>query len=180
MTTPVRAQYLAIKKQYPDAIVFFRLGDFYETFDEDAKAIAKALDIVLTTRKVSQTQRVPMAGVPHHAAENYIARLIKAGFKVAICEQMGNDPINGLVPREVTRVITPGTVVEDTLLPQRASVISSTRRMETPARYISMSASSTLLSRRRYRSMMAVSKETPLRRGTWSVTSPEVVVWFRS
>jgi DNA mismatch repair protein MutS len=116
MTTPVRAQYLAIKKQYPDAIVFFRLGDFYETFDEDAKAIAKALDIVLTTRKVSQSQRVPMAGVPHHAADNYIARLIKAGFKVAICEQMGNDPINGLVPREVTRVITPGTVVEDTLL----------------------------------------------------------------
>jgi DNA mismatch repair protein MutS len=116
MTTPIRQQYLAIKKQYPDAIVFFRLGDFYETFDEDAKTIAKELDIVLTSRKVSNTQRVPMAGVPHHAANNYIARLIRAGYKVAICEQIGNDPIKGLVPREVQRVITPGTVVEDALL----------------------------------------------------------------
>lgn len=116
MTTPVRRQYLQIKKQYPDTIVFFRLGDFYETFDEDAKTIAKALDIVLTSRKVAANQRVPMAGVPHHSAESYIARLIRAGFKVAICEQIGSDPINGLVPREVTRVITPGTVVEDSLL----------------------------------------------------------------
>ncbi len=116
MTTPVRRQYLQIKKQYPDTIVFFRLGDFYETFDQDAKTIAKALDIVLTSRKVAANQRVPMAGVPHHSAESYIARLIRAGFKVAICEQIGSDPINGLVPREVTRVITPGTVVEDSLL----------------------------------------------------------------
>jgi DNA mismatch repair protein MutS len=116
MSTPVRKQYLAIKKQYPDAILFFRLGDFYETFDEDAEAIAKALDIVLTSRKVDKSRRVPMAGVPHHAAENYIARLIKAGFKVAICEQIGSEPIKGLVPRQVTRVITPGTVVEGALL----------------------------------------------------------------
>jgi DNA mismatch repair protein MutS len=116
MSTPVRKQYLAIKKQYPDAILFFRLGDFYETFDDDAKTIAKALDIVLTSRKVDKSRRVPMAGVPHHAAENYIARLIKAGFKVAICEQVGSEPIKGLVPRQVTRVITPGTVVEDSLL----------------------------------------------------------------
>ena len=116
MTTPVRRQYLSIKKQYPDAIVFFRLGDFYETFDDDAKLIAKELDIVLTSRNVSKGQRIPMAGVPHHAAENYIARLIKAGHKVAICEQIGSDPIKGLVPREVQRVITPGTVVESNLL----------------------------------------------------------------
>lgn len=116
MTTPVRRQYLSIKKQYPDAIVFFRLGDFYETFDEDAKTIAKELDIVLTSRKVAKSQRVPMAGVPHHAAENYVARLIKAGYKVAICDQIGSDPIDGLVPREVQRVITPGTVVEGSLL----------------------------------------------------------------
>ncbi|GAB4425987.1 MAG: DNA mismatch repair protein MutS [Anaerolineae bacterium] len=116
MTTPVRQQYLQIKRQYPNAIVFFRLGDFYETFDEDAKIIARELDIVLTSRKVSKNQRVPMAGVPHHAADNYIARLIKAGHKVAICEQIGSDPIKGLVPREVTRVVTPGTVVEDSLL----------------------------------------------------------------
>lgn len=116
MTTPIRRQYLSIKKQYPDAIVFFRLGDFYETFDEDAKLIAKELDIVLTSRKVSKNQRVPMAGVPHHAADNYVARLIRAGYKVAICEQIGSDPIKGLVPREVRRVVTPGTVVEDNLL----------------------------------------------------------------
>ncbi len=116
MTTPIRRQYLSIKKQYPDAIVFFRLGDFYETFDEDAKTIAKTLNIVLTARKVAKNQRVPMAGVPHHAAENYVAKLIKAGFKVAICDQIGSQPVNGLVPREVRRVITPGTVVEGNLL----------------------------------------------------------------
>jgi DNA mismatch repair protein MutS len=115
MTTPVRRQYLSIKKQYPDAILFFRLGDFYETFDEDAKLISKVLDIVLTSRNVSKGQRVPLAGIPYHAAENYIARLIKAGYKVAICEQVG-DPIKGLMPREVLRVITPGTVVESPLL----------------------------------------------------------------
>lgn len=116
MTTPIRLQYLSIKKQYPDAIVFFRLGDFYETFDEDAKIVAKEVDIVLTSRKVSKSQRVPMAGVPHHAAETYVARLIKAGYKVAICEQIGSEPIKGLVPREVQRVVTPGTIVEGTLL----------------------------------------------------------------
>jgi DNA mismatch repair protein MutS len=116
MTTPIRRQYLSVKKQYPDAIVFFRLGDFYETFDEDARTVSKVLDIVLTSRNVSMGQRIPMAGVPYHAAENYIARLIKAGFKVAICEQMGNQPIKGLVPREVLRVVTPGTVVEANLL----------------------------------------------------------------
>jgi len=116
LTTPIRLQYLSIKKQYPDAIVFFRLGDFYETFDEDAKIVAKEVDIVLTSRKVSKSQRVPMAGVPHHAAETYVARLIKAGYKVAICEQIGSEPIKGLVPREVQRVVTPGTIVEGTLL----------------------------------------------------------------
>ncbi|MBN1220533.1 MAG: DNA mismatch repair protein MutS [Anaerolineae bacterium] len=115
MTTPVRQQYLSIKKQYPDAILFFRLGDFYETFDEDAKLVSRVLDIVLTSRNVAKGQRVPLAGIPYHAAENYIARLIKAGYKVAICEQVG-DPIKGLMPREVQRVITPGTVVESPLL----------------------------------------------------------------
>ncbi len=116
MTTPVRRQYLSIKKQHPDTIVFFRLGDFYETFDDDAKLIAKVLDIVLTSRKVAKDQRVPMAGIPHHAAENYVARLIRAGHKVAICEQVATEPVNGLVPREVVRIITPGTVIEGSLL----------------------------------------------------------------
>ena len=126
--TPLRRQYLSIKKQYPEVILFFRLGDFYETFDEDATLIAKALDIVLTSRS-----GVPMAGVPHHAVENYIARLIKAGFKVAICEQLGSEPIKGLVPREVIRVVTPGTVVESNLLTEKennylAAVVIDTDR----------------------------------------------------
>ncbi len=116
MSTPVRRQYLSVKKQYPDTIVFFRLGDFYETFDDDAKLVSKALDIVLTSRNVSQAERIPMAGVPFHAVDTYLARLIKAGYKVAICEQLGSEPIKGLVPREVTRVVTPGTVVEANLL----------------------------------------------------------------
>jgi DNA mismatch repair protein MutS len=114
--TPLRRQYLEIKHQHPDAIVFFRLGDFYETFDEDAKITSRELDIVLTSRPVSKGVRVPMAGIPHHAAENYLSRLIEKGYHVAICEQVSNEPENGLVPREVVRVVTPGTVVEPGLL----------------------------------------------------------------
>jgi DNA mismatch repair protein MutS len=114
--TPIRKQYLEIKEQYPDAILFFRLGDFYETFDEDAKITSRELDIVLTSRKVAKGARVPMAGIPYHAAENYLARLIERGYHVAICEQVGDQPVKGLVPRKVTRVITPGTVVEPGLL----------------------------------------------------------------
>ncbi|MFQ6015899.1 MAG: DNA mismatch repair protein MutS [Anaerolineae bacterium] len=117
--TPVRRQYLQIKKQYPDAILFFRLGDFYETFDEDARIAARELDIVLTSRKVAKKQRVPMAGVPYHAVEGYIAKLINKGYRVAICEQVGDEPVKGLMPREVVRVVTPGTVVEPTLLEEK-------------------------------------------------------------
>jgi DNA mismatch repair protein MutS len=115
--TPIRKQYLDIKRQYPDAILFFRLGDFYETFDQDAEITARELDIVLTSRNVAKGVRIPMAGIPHHAAENYLDRLIKKGFHVAICEQVGDQPIKGLFPRQVTRVVTPGTVVEPGLLP---------------------------------------------------------------
>ncbi|MEW5985296.1 MAG: DNA mismatch repair protein MutS [Chloroflexota bacterium] len=114
--TPLRQQYLDIKRQYPDAIVFFRLGDFYETFDADAEITSKALDLVLTSRPTGKDQRVPMAGVPHHAAENYIGRLISKGFKVALVEQLGEDTVNGLMPREVTRVFTAGTVIEPGML----------------------------------------------------------------
>ena len=114
--TPSRRQYLAIKAQHPDAIVFFRLGDFYETFDKDAEIAAKELDLVLTSRPQGKNQRTPMAGVPHHAAEGYIARLISKGYKVALCEQMGSDPINGLMPREVVRLFTAGTVIEPGML----------------------------------------------------------------
>ncbi|MEA3325787.1 MAG: DNA mismatch repair protein MutS [Chloroflexota bacterium] len=114
--TPLRRQYLDIKGQYPDAIVFFRLGDFYETFDEDAKTTSRELDIVLTSRPVSKGVRVPMAGIPHHAANNYLSRLIDKGYHVAICEQVSDEPEDGLVPRKVVRVVTPGTVIEPDLL----------------------------------------------------------------
>jgi len=115
--TPIRRQYLDIKREYPDSILFFRLGDFYETFDEDALTTSKVLDIVLTSRNVAKGDRVPMAGIPHHALENYLGRLISQGYHVAICEQVSDQPIQGLMPRKVVRVVTPGTVVEDGLLP---------------------------------------------------------------
>lgn len=114
--TPLRKQYLDIKRQYPEAIVFFRLGDFYETFDEDAHTAAQELDLVLTSRPVGKDQRVPMAGVPHHAAEGYIGKLIAKGYKVALCEQIGEDTVNGLMPRDVVRVFTAGTVIEPGML----------------------------------------------------------------
>ena len=119
--SPVRKQYLEIKRQYPDAILFFRLGDFYETFDHDAEIASQELDIVLTSRNVAKGDRVPMAGIPHHAAENYLMRLIDKGYHVAICEQIGNGPVQGLFPREVVRVVTPGTVLEPGLLPSDAN-----------------------------------------------------------
>jgi DNA mismatch repair protein MutS len=119
--SPVRQQYLEIKRQYPDALLFFRLGDFYETFDADAEIAARELDIVLTSRNVAKGTRVPMAGIPFHAAENYLARLIEKGYHVAICEQLGETPVRGLFPREVVRVVTPGTVVEPGLLPGEAN-----------------------------------------------------------
>jgi DNA mismatch repair protein MutS len=119
--TPIRKQYLQIKREHPNAILFFRLGDFYETFDQDAEIASRELDIVLTSRNVAKGVRVPMAGIPYHAAENYLARLIEKGYHVAICEQMGDQPVKGLVPRQVTRVVTPGTVIEPGLLPGDAN-----------------------------------------------------------
>ena len=118
--TPLRRQYLRVKQRYPEAIVFFRLGDFYETFDEDAKVSSRNLDIVLTSREMGKGQKVPMAGIPHHALDNYLARLINRGHKVAICEQL-SPPGKGLVERDVIRVVTPGTIVEPNLLEARAN-----------------------------------------------------------
>ncbi len=115
--SPIRRQYLDIKRQHPEQILFFRLGDFYETFDEDAELVARELDIVLTSRNVAKDVRVPMAGIPYHAMENYLARLIERGHHVAICEQVGREPVDGLMPRAVVRIVTPGTVVEPSLLP---------------------------------------------------------------
>ncbi len=119
--TPVRRQYLDEKKKHPDAILFFRLGDFYETFDEDAEITARELDIVLTSRPVGGGVRVPLAGIPYHAVDNYLARLIEKGYHVAICDQIGEVPAKGLVERKVVRVVTPGTVTEPGLLPGDAN-----------------------------------------------------------
>ena len=115
--TPIRKQYLEIKRKYRDSILFFRLGDFYETFDEDAEITSRELDIVLTSRPVGGGTRVPLAGIPYHAVENYLARLIEKGYHVAICEQIGDTPKKGLFSREVVRIVTPGTVFEPGLLP---------------------------------------------------------------
>lgn len=119
---PLRRQFLQIKARFPDTILFFRLGDFYETFDNDAEIAAHVLDIVLTGREMGKNLRVPMAGIPHHAAEGYIARLIAAGHKVAVCEQIGEATKGkGLVERDVTRVVTPGTVIDPTMLDARTN-----------------------------------------------------------
>ena len=114
--TPIRQQYLDIKKKYPDALLFFRLGDFYETFDTDAETTSRELEIVLTSRNVAKGTRIPMAGIPYHSVEGYLSRLIRKGYHVAICEQVGDQPSKGIFPREVIRVVTPGTIVEPGLL----------------------------------------------------------------
>jgi DNA mismatch repair protein MutS len=119
MTTPVRSQYLRIKKRFPDTIVFFRLGDFYETFDDDARLVSEVCEIVLTSRPVGKGERVPLAGVPYHAVDGYLARLISAGYKVAIVEQTDEQEEKRLMAREVVRVVTPGTVVEPALLEEK-------------------------------------------------------------
>ena len=120
--TPVRRQYLTIKHSYPDAVVLFRMGDFYECFDEDAHTLASALEIALTSRTMGKDTRVPLAGVPAVSLDANLARLIKQGYKVAICEQL-SDPATskGLVERGVVRVVTPGTVLEAALLDNRAN-----------------------------------------------------------
>ena len=120
--TPIRRQYLKIKGDHPGAILFFRMGDFYETFDDDAVLAAKELEITLTSRSMGKGLRVPLAGVPVHSLDNYLSRLIKKGHKVAICEQI-SDPATskGLVDRDVVRIVTPGTVLESNLLNQKTN-----------------------------------------------------------
>ena len=122
VSTPIRRQYLEIKRRFPRTIVFFRLGDFYETFDEDAKLVAQELEITLTSKPMGKDLRVPLAGFPYHSLQAHLKRLVARGFKVAICEQM-EDPkkAKGIVAREVVRVVTPGTVVEEELLSASAN-----------------------------------------------------------
>ena len=124
--TPMMRQYREVKKEHPDAVLFFRLGDFYEMFFEDAKLASGILQIVLTKRASRGASgsgtEVPMCGIPYHSASNYINRLIRSGHKVAICEQVEDPALaKGLVKREIVRLITPGTVIEDALLQAKSN-----------------------------------------------------------
>src|SRR5581483_2236428 len=116
-STPLMRQYHGIKQQVPNALLMFRLGDFYELFYEDAVTAARELEITLTSRNKEKGQAIPMCGVPYHAAESYMSRLIQKGYRVAVCDQMeAPGPGKKLVKREVTRVVTPGTATESSLL----------------------------------------------------------------
>ncbi len=117
--TPMMQQYLGIKAEHPHTLLFYRMGDFYELFFDDARKAAKLLDITLTQRGQSNGEPIAMAGLPYHAAEQYLARLIEAGESVAICEQVGPVPAKGPVKREVVRIITPGTVSDESFLKDR-------------------------------------------------------------
>ena len=115
--SPMMQRYLETKEEYKDCILFYRLGDFYEMFFDDAITVSRELELTLTGKDCGQAERAPMCGVPHHAAEIYISKLIAKGYKVAICEQL-EDPklVKGLVKRDVVRIITPGTVIEGNML----------------------------------------------------------------
>src|SRR4028119_2442244 len=119
--TPIRRQYLEIKSKYKNAILLFRLGDFYEAFDDDAHLLARELDIALTSKPMGKAGRVPLAGVPHYVLERHLATLISLGHRVAICEQTSAAPVKGkdgkkLIQRDVVRVVTAGTIIEPQLL----------------------------------------------------------------
>jgi DNA mismatch repair protein MutS len=132
-STPLMRQYAAIKKQHPNALLFFRLGDFYELFFEDAVVAARELQITLTSRNKEKDQAIPMCGVPYHAAENYLSKLLRKGFKVAICEQM-EDPrlAKKLVRREVTRVLTPGTALDGSISSEENNFLAALARASSP------------------------------------------------
>src|SRR5688572_21835791 len=124
--TPLRKQYLDIKRRHRDAILLFRIGDFYEAFDDDARLVAREPDIVLTSKLMGRNVRVPLAGVPHHSLERHLATLIGRGHRVAICEQLTPAPVKGeagrgLIERDVVRVVTPGTVLEPGLLQSKVN-----------------------------------------------------------
>ncbi len=115
MTPPLRRQYLAIKRRYPDMLVLFQVGDFFETFDDDAITLSRALGVTLTTKQLGKNLRVPLAGIPVHSLHHHLGKLVNKGYKVAICEQL-TPPGKTLIKREVTRIVTPGTIVEPALL----------------------------------------------------------------
>ena len=122
--TPLMKQYFAAKAEHPDVLLFFRMGDFYELFHDDARTAARLLDITLTQRGQSAGKPIPMAGVPVHAYEGYLARLVALGESVAICEQIGDPALaKGLVERKVVRIVTPGTVTDEALLAERRDTL---------------------------------------------------------
>lgn len=114
--SPMMMQYLEIKEKYNDTILFFRLGDFYEMFYEDARLASKELELTLTGKDCGQGERAPMCGIPYHSCDAYISRLVSKGYKIAICDQVGEIPLRGIVKRDVVRVVTPGTVIEGSML----------------------------------------------------------------
>src|SRR5512136_995935 len=122
MSTPLMRQYAQVKAKYPGTILLFRMGDFFETFEEDAKITARVLGITLTRRGNGAAGEVPLAGFPHHALESYLPKLLKAGYRVAVCEQL-EDPkfAKGLVKRDVIEVVTPGVAFSDKVLDQKAN-----------------------------------------------------------
>ena len=118
-STPMMKQYMAIKKQYPDCLLLYRMGDFYELFMEDAHIGAQLLNITLTSKRGGKDGKIPMAGVPYHAIDSYLPKLVKAGYKVAICEQVSLPNKYGLVDLEVVRIVTPGTVLDEKMLEKK-------------------------------------------------------------
>ena len=120
--TPMMQQYMEVKNKYKDCILFYRLGDFYEMFFDDALTASRELELTLTGRDCGLAERAPMCGVPYHAGEGYLDRLIERGYKVAICEQLEDPALaKGLVQRDVIRVVTPGTVIESAMLDERSN-----------------------------------------------------------
>lgn len=118
--TPMMQQYLRLKAQHPEILLFYRMGDFYELFYDDAKRASQLLDISLTKRGASAGEPIPMAGIPYHAVENYLAKLVNQGESVAICEQIGDPATSkGPVERKVVRIVTPGTISDEALLQER-------------------------------------------------------------
>src|SRR5579859_1073547 len=128
-STPLMRQYAAIKKEHPGALLFFRLGDFYELFYDDAVTAARELQITLTSRNKEKDQAIPMCGVPYHAAENYLSKLLRKGFRVAICEQVEDPQLaKKLIRREVTRVLTPGTAADSNLAASENNFLAALAR----------------------------------------------------
>ncbi|HTC92269.1 MAG TPA: DNA mismatch repair protein MutS [Terriglobales bacterium] len=141
-STPLMRQYTAIKKEHPNALLFFRLGDFYELFFDDAVTASRELQITLTSRNKEKDIAIPMCGVPYHAAENYIAKLIRKGFKVAICEQMEDPRVaKKLVRREVTRVVTPGTAADSSLSSEENNFLAALSRNKDVAGFAALDLS---------------------------------------